>query len=130
MAQFDLASLDSSAKAERGAELEVLHPVTGEKLGIVILLAGMDSAVYRNAIAAIANRRTKEATRRNISFDDLQKENIEILSRCTLNWSGVVLDGKGLPYSREAAVSAYTRFPWLREQVETFISNRANYLRD
>lgn len=43
MSQFDLASLDSAAKAEDGAELEVLHPISGEKLGIAIRLAGTDA---------------------------------------------------------------------------------------
>ena len=130
MSQFDLASLDSAAKAEDGAELEVLHPISGEKLGIAIRLAGTDSAVHRKATTAIASRRTKGGFRRNINLDDLQAESIEILARCTLGWSGVVLDGKDVPPSKEAAAALYTRFPWLREQVETFISDRANYLQD
>ncbi|WP_302983489.1 hypothetical protein [Bilophila wadsworthia] len=130
MSQFDLASLDSAAKAEDGAELEVLHPISGEKLGIAIRLAGTDSAVHRKATTAIASRRTKGGFRRNINLDDLQAESIEILARCTLSWSGVVLDGKDVPPSKEAAAALYTRFPWLREQVETFISDRANYLQD
>ena len=45
MSLLDLASLDSAAKADDGADLEVLHPVSGEKLGVVIRLAGADSAV-------------------------------------------------------------------------------------
>ena len=130
MSQFDLASLDSAAKAEDGAELEVLHPISGEKLGIAIRLAGTDSAVHRKATTAIASRRTKGGFRRNINLDDLQAESIEILARCTLSWSGVVLDGKDVPPSKEAAAALYTRFPWLREQVETFISDRANDLQD
>ena len=130
MSQFDLASLDSAAKAEDGAELEVLHPISGEKLGIAIRLAGTDSAVHRKATTAIASRRTKGGFRRNINLDDLQAESIEILARCTLSWSGVVLDGKDVPPSKEAAAALYTRFPWLREQVETFISDRANYLQE
>ena len=130
MSQFDLASLDSAAKADDGAALEVLHPVSGEKLGMVIRLAGADSTVHRKATAAIANRRAKGGFRRTINLDDLQTESIEVLARCTLGWSGVVLDGKDVPLSKEAAVTLYTRFPWLREQVETFISDRANYLQD
>ena len=97
MSQFDLASLDSAAKAEDGAELEALHPISGEKLGIAIRLAGTDSAVHRKATTAIASRRTKGGFRRNINLDDLQAESIEILARCTLSWSGVVLDGKDVP---------------------------------
>lgn len=127
---FDFATLDSAAKADDGADLAVLHPVSGEKLGVVIRLAGADSAVHRKAAAAIASRRAKGGFRRTINLDDLQTESIEVLARCTLGWSGVVLDGKDVPCGKEAAVTLYTRFPWLREQVETFISDRANYLQD
>lgn len=130
MSQFDFASRDVTAKADEGAELEVLDPANGKPVGVFITLAGADSAVHRKATAAIANRRAKGGFRRNINLDDLQTESIEILARCTLGWSGVVLDGKDVPLSKEAAVALYTRFPWLREQVETFISDRANYLQD
>lgn len=130
MSQFDFASRDVTAKAEEGAELEVLDPVNGNPVGVFITLAGADSAVHRKATAAIANRRAKGGFRRNINLDDLQTESIEVLARCTLGWSGVVLDGKDVPLSKEAAVALYTRFPWLREQVESFISDRANYLSD
>lgn len=130
MSQFDFASRDVTAKADEGAELEVLDPANGKPVGVFITLAGADSTVHRKATAAIANRRAKGGFRRNINLDDLQTESIEILARCTLGWSGVVLDGKDVPLSKEAAVALYTRFPWLREQVETFISDRANYLQD
>lgn len=130
MSQFDFASRDVTAKADEGAELEVLDPANGKPVGVFITLAGADSSVHRKATAAIANRRAKGGFRRNINLDDLQTESIEVLARCTLGWSGVVLDGKDVPLSKEAAVALYTRFPWLREQVETFISDRANYLQD
>lgn len=130
MSQFDFASRDVTAKADEGAELEVLDPANGKPVGVFITLAGADSSVHRKATAAIANRRAKGGFRRNINLDDLQTESIEVLARCTLGWSGVVLDGKDVPLSKEAAVTLYTRFPWLREQVETFISDRANYLSD
>ena len=130
MSQFDFASRDVTAKADEGAELEVLDPANGKPVGVFITLAGADSSVHRKATAAIANRRAKGGFRRNINLDDLQTESIEVLARCTLGWSGVVLDGNDVPLSKEAAVTLYTRFPWLREQVETFISDRANYLSD
>jgi hypothetical protein len=66
MSQFDLASLDSAAKAEDGAELEVLHPISGEKLGIAIRLAGTDSAVHRKATTAIAAARKADSAETSI----------------------------------------------------------------
>lgn len=132
-APFDFASRDVAAKAEQGAELEVLDPVTGEAVGVYITLAGADSAVHRKALTAASKRRLNgQKGFRNKGWDPekMQEESIEILATCTLSWKGVLVDGAPLPCSRDNAIKMYTRFPWLREQVEAFISDRSEYLQD
>lgn len=132
-APFDFASRDVAAKAEEGAELEVLDPVTGEAVGVYITLAGADSAVHRKALTAASKRRLNgQKGFRNKGWDPekMQEESIEILATCTLSWKGVTLEGAALPCSRDNAIKMYTRFPWLREQVEAFISDRSEYLQD
>lgn len=132
-APFDFASRDVAAKAEEGAELEVLDPVTGEAVGAYITLAGADSVVHRKAVANISKRRfNNQKGFRNKGFDPerMEAESIEILAACTLSWKGVTLEGAALPCSRDNAIKMYTRFPWLREQVEAFISDRSEYLQD
>lgn len=54
---FDFTTRDVAKKAEEGAELEVLDPVTNEPVGVFITLAGADSAIHRKATATIAKRR-------------------------------------------------------------------------
>ena len=130
---FDFASRDVAAKAEIGAELEVLDPVTSEPVGVYITLAGADSAVHRKAVATVSKRRMNgQKGFRNKGFDleKIDAENIEIFATCTLAWKGVTVDGVSLPCSRDNAIKMYTRFPWLREQVEQFISDRSEYLQD
>ena len=132
-APIDFASRDVAAKAEEGAELEVLDPVTGEAVGAYITLAGADSVVHRKAVANISKRRfNNQKGFRNKGFDPerMEAESIEILAACTLSWKGVTLEGAALPCSRDNAIKMYTRFPWLREQVEAFISDRSEYLQD
>lgn len=132
-APFDFASRDVAAKAEEGAELEVLDPVTGEPVGAYIVLAGADSAVHRKATAAVSKRRfSSQKGFRNKGFDPekVDAESIEILAACTLSWKGVLVNGAPLPCSRDNAIKMYTRFPWLREQVEQFIGDRSEYLQD
>lgn len=130
---FDFAKRDVAAKAEEGAELEVLDPVTGETVGVFITLAGADSSVHRKATAMIAKRRMNGAKGfRSKSFDPekFEAESIEVLAACTLGWKGVVVDGAALPCGRDNAIKLYTRFPWLREQVDQFVSDRTEYLQD
>lgn len=130
---FDFASRDVAAKAEEGAELEVLDPANGEPVGAFIILAGADSSAHRKATAAIAKRRmngVKGFRAKSFDPEKFEAESIEVLAACTLGWKGVFLDGSPLACSRDNAIMMYTRFPWLREQVDQFISDRAAYLQD
>ena len=133
MSQFDFASRDVTAKADEGAELEVLDPANGEPVGVFITLAGADSSAHRQATAAIAKRRmngVKGFRAKSFDPEKFEAESIEVLAACTLDWKGVFLDGAPLACSRDNAIMMYTRFPWLREQVDQFISDRAAYLQD
>lgn len=130
---FDFTTRDVAKKAEEGAELEVLDPVTNEPVGVFITLAGADSAIHRKTTATIAKRRlsnTKGFRNRALDPEKFEAEGIEVLAACTLGWKGVVADGAPLPCSRDNAIMLYTRFPWLREQVDQFVSDRSVYLQD
>lgn len=129
MSELDLSSLDTVARADAGAVLTLVHPITNENLGITIMLEGMDSATYRRATAAVANRRDKSSFRK-LTLEQLREEGIATLAACTRGWQGVRVDGQDIPFTPSAANSLYSRFPWIREQVEAFISDRANYLSD
>lgn len=132
-AAFDFATRDVAAKAEVGAELEVLDPVTNEPVGAYITLAGADSTIHRKATANVSKRRfnsQKGFRSKGFDVEKMEAESIEILAVCTLSWKGVTVDGVPLPCSRDNAIKMYTRFPWLREQVEQFIGDRSAYLQD
>lgn len=122
---IDLASLDTAARCDEGAELELRHPATGEPLGVYLALAGVDSRAHRQALAHLAEQRLK---RRTMNPDDVRGEDVEVAARCTLAWRGVTIDGKAVSYSLENARALYARFPWIREQAVVFIADRGNYL--
>ena len=73
---------------------------------------------------------TKGFRNRALDPEKFEAEGIEVLAACTLGWKGVVVDGAPLPCSRDNAIMLYTRFPWLREQVDQFVSDRSVYLQD
>lgn len=128
---MDLNKLDLSAQADKGADLSLEHPVTGEELGITITLLGTDSAVYRNHARELQRARiAKMAKSRNkkIDFSVTEDEEADALAVCTVGWSGVVLNGKELEFSHDAAVDLYVSYPWIKEQVDAFIGDRANFL--
>lgn len=81
---FDFTTRDVAKKAEEGAELEVLDPVTNEPVGVFITLAGADSAIHRKATATIAKRRlsnTKGFRNRALDPEKFEAEGIEVLAR-------------------------------------------------
>lgn len=126
---FDLSGLDTEFKAGEGNWCELTHPGTGESLGCKLLLAGADSSVYRKNQNRLGMARAKKP--KNIpNLEQLTHDSCELLAKCTLNWENLQMDGEQVPYSFEAAMSVYKRFPWLREQAETYIYDRNNYLQD
>ena len=125
---IDLASLDTAARCEQGAELELRHPRTDAGMGVFITLVGIDSRTYRKARAEMIDRQL--ARRGRPDFDERQESTVSALAACTTGWRNVVLDGKELPCTPENARTLYTRFPWIREQVDAFTSDRGAYLPD
>ena len=124
---FDLATLDTAKVAEEGAELLVSHPTTGEDLGIKIVLIGTDSKTFRDISKSRATASLKKKTR-EIDLDQNESDAVELLARCTKGWSGITENGKDIPFNHENAVELYTKYLWLREQIDRFMADRSNFL--
>ena len=124
---FDLAKLDTAKVAEEGAELRVAHPTTGEDLGITITLIGTDSKTFRDISKSRATASLKKKTR-EIDLDQNESDAVELLAKCTKGWSGITENGKEVAFSFDNAVQLYTKYLWLREQIDRFMADRSNFL--
>lgn len=132
--KIDLSSLDTVAGANKGFDVKIYHPGTLADLGITITVLGKDSdeflKVSRKQQKKRIDRLQKGGFRgiSGLSAEETEKDGIELLASCTMGWIGVVLEGEDLPFSHENAVEVYTRFPWIKEQVDTAIGDRSNFL--
>lgn len=129
---FDLNSLDVVAGANEGADIALVHPVTLEKLSIKIKVAGKDSDLFKKIVNKQNRARLSKAKKSrslDIDPDELEADTISILSACTLSWEGMELDGKPLEFSTQNAQMVYTRFPWIREQIDVAVNDRANFMK-
>ena len=135
---MDLSALDTKAVANQGAQLHLKGPdgtplFQGEgdqKKPITLTLIGKDSDEFQMASNALANRRIQDAQRKKTALiEEIERDAIRVLASCTKAWDGIVLDGEELAHSFENVVKLYTRFPWIREQVDEFIAERANFLK-
>lgn len=130
---IDLASLDTVSGANAGVEIELFNPGTTENLGIKIVVLGRDSAVFQKRQAEQNRRRMQKLQKSGgfkvgmLSADEIESDAIDLLAACTKSWSDVIVDGKPLECNEGNAAALYTRFPWIREQVDAAISDRANF---
>lgn len=128
---MDLNSFDTVTRANEGAQCVLKDIRTGRPTDAVITLRGMDSEDFQRLKADRA--RDMAARRESGNYADLTQEEkdelaIDTLARLTLGWAGLSSDGVPLAFSTAAAKDLYRRFPAVREQVNVFIADRANFL--
>lgn len=114
------------------ARIELKHPLTKAGLGMFVLIAGRDSATFQSAQR---DRLTKRMERAKLTgeasptMDELRDEDLELLTRCTLGFEEMVLDGEELSADPDTVRSVLRRFPWIYEQIDTEVANRGNFIR-
>jgi hypothetical protein len=127
---MDLAPFDG--KADDGAEMVVMHPGTGDATDAVITLAGMDSRAWRAASHKLRSNVFSDGADQDRvvkAFEMSEQHVAELLASVTLSWKNVKDGGPDLECTRENAKKLYVKYPWLREQVNRFAGNRANFFR-
>lgn len=128
---MDLNQLNTAQIANQGAIMTVRHPDTNEPLAMTITLLGADSKAFRFARNLAINRRLKSNARLLPTAEETDATSVEMLADCTVAWTGIELEGKPLDCTRENAVLLYSNpgLGWLREQVDRFVGDRANFLK-
>lgn len=130
---MNLAKLDTAAIANQGAKMEVRGPdgsllKTAGGAPVTITLLGADSDVAVRARNATTNRLLKNRGRTQITAESALDDTIALLAKCTVGWEGIGIDEDDTPFSQEAAAKLYERFPFIREQADEFVAERANFL--
>lgn len=133
----DLASLDIVAASDKPARFEIRHPVTNKPLGSFVSVYGRDSTVFRDHIRETQNERIRQAAmlrKRAIepdlpTMEEQEKEVVDLLVAATADFDNVILDGAPLSFSPDNARRLYTRFPWLRGQVDRAIGDVQSFLK-
>jgi hypothetical protein len=129
--RIDLAALDVARPAEEGRPLALKHPVTGAVLpGWVLRVRGYDAQTYQQVSDDHQRRRLERLSRRQTpTVEELNAEALELAASLVAGWEDRFdLDGAPLPYSGANAARLFRRFGWIRQQVEQFAGDRANFL--
>lgn len=128
---MDLTRFDVKSASTAGADLHLVNPMTGEKIGtdeapVSIRVIGRDSPVVRDTMSGIERRKTRGE---NI---DREEEGLELLCAVVVGWEGIEFDGKPLEFSKENARKIFSdpRTEWVGEQVGPFALSRRNFVRN
>ncbi len=125
---FDLGQIAQAAIDKAWAT--ITHPVTGAPTDMRIQVASPDSDLYKRIDRKIKNRSltVMQKTRgRPVSIEAMDASGLELLVGITVGWEGARQDGRDLECNEENTRMLYTKFPFIREQVDTFVGDRANF---
>lgn len=121
---MDITSIRSLDRAE----LEILHPVTGEATGAFITLASPDHPARRRAVAD-ASRRLRAAGEQQ-DMDLLEELTTESVIGSVLGWRGIRVDGAEVEHTASAARDLLERpeLKWLVRQITGQLGRQENFI--
>ena len=128
---FDIADVEDVVEAE----VEIKDPVTNAGTGIIFKLGGPEYGPRKRIVSDRTRRMAVTASRTGKvpipGPEEAEELETDLLVAATIGWSGLVLHGEPLPFSKEAALKLYTdpRRRWLRQQVKDALDDRENFTR-
>lgn len=143
---MDFANFKLTEKSDEGAWCHLNHPVTKEPLYLDdahgcpdhskpcrIKMAGRDSAVWKEAEKQFVQRQLDKAQAGNsakVTVESVQHNALAVLASATLEWENIPYNGNilRLDTDKHNARALYAAVAWIKEQVDEFAGNRANYL--
>ena len=124
---MELSNLMTADDHAAGAECNIFSPVDGKKTDVYILLAGVDSPIWRKAkrkqtSEIMAAARSKEPV--NLDYDAMD---VAALVDATIGWRGIVSGGNLYKFSKENALALYSGSPGIVSQLLDFVANKRNF---
>lgn len=125
---FDLKSLYTKATAENGVEMLILHPIDGTAIKgedgkpWTLTVVGTDSDKWKTAIRATQKKRGQDSENASEAL---------VASLVVGSSANIVLDkstGETFTYTPQSAIKLMIDYPWLRDQVNVYANDRANFL--
>lgn len=131
---MDFKNINSVDAANNGAFMQITHPVTnvpmcekdGTKVGINLL--GLDSDKFRQIKHKATNRTLNKKRNQVRTAEQIEEDSVRNIAALATGWQGIDNKGKPREFSIDEVVALLTEEPWIREQCEEFVSDRANFL--
>lgn len=130
----NLSKFNTVDRANAGVEIELKDLTTGGKSGAFITIYGMDGEQYAEAKEERARdmlARTSAGVTTTLTKEERAMFTATTLARCTKGWRGIESeeDGKPIPFSLDAAIQLYLRYPAIQDQINEEVARRANFVK-
>ena len=125
---MDLKSLDVVATSEKGIDVAIVNPKTGETTDFVVTVKGVHSKQFKELMGRATQRiGAKVMGVTQVNNDKAEQAMIDVLVAVTLGWRGLKDGDHEVPFSREAAERVYAN-PIIRRQVFEAASDEGNLI--
>ncbi len=115
--EMDIEQLYTADAHEEGAEIRILSPINGDETDFYIIVKGVDSKSYREAVRAYH--------RKLINKEDGGE--IDLLVAITKGWRGLQSKDKEVKFTSKLAYDLYVNAPNIASQVDAFVAERRNF---
>jgi hypothetical protein len=113
---------------DRGAWLDLRHPVSGAETGIRFRIAGPDSATQARARLKLVDDLAEQAMDDGrVPAEDREAARLNSLARCVLGWE-ITEDGQPVPFNHANVVRVLKAAPWVQAQVDAFAADRRAFM--
>lgn len=131
---MDLSTLKIDSEA---ADLVLNNPKTGEKTDMVLHCVGTDSEQFKAIDRALAKKRMLDAQKKGgmkrviqqADFADIEEDDCQRLAACITGWKNIFENDAELEYSQKNCIHILKEYPWIKDQVTEFVSERANFIK-
>lgn len=125
----DLSSIaESIRRQDEGIVVDILGLDGKTPLGLGIRVAGPDSARAIEAQEELSDELIARQDTDRPKSKEITERGAKYLAKITLGWDQVIrIDGEDRAFSEENALLLYTRFRFIREQVDRASGNRARF---
>lgn len=123
----DFAGL--SQAQEDGIDVPILHPKTGEGLGITIKVAGPDSERQKKARRAVQTERLNMSRNKRPTVPELEADGLKVTVASIISWDGVIENGQKVELTPESATTILMKYPFIREQIDSAVGDRAGFIK-
>lgn len=114
---------------EEGIVVDILHPATGEPIGVTIKVAGPDSQRARKARQSVMNANLRSNPASKPTAVEIEASARKITAKSVISWEGVSEQETPLECTVENVQRVFADYPFIYEQVSIAAANRAGFIK-